>query len=414
MRVKSICLLGIAFYVFPAAAQINIGGKTIRPPKPPEISKGLNTEDPMLNKFNSPYSTISTIAGSGIESRASEGYGKEDGNGRAARFDKPVDIIGDGKGGFFIADFLNYRIRHMTVDWVVTTFAGSSQGQKDGPLAEGKLYSPAAICLDKSGDLLVADKNWNAIRKITKTGIETIAGGNGIGADNGNAKTTATFNRPLSIAVNSKGDIFVCDEGNHMIRKISGGNVSTYAGNGNGGYADGPAAQADFLYPRAVTVDANDNVYVAEGTMIRKITPDGMVSTLAGQAGVQGRRDGRGSKASFSMLNEIVAGPSGNLYVVDGGTTDALGGSHEDNLRYRSGGSAIRIVSPDGTVQTIAGSYLCKHPEDFYGTPAGHAMNDGPISKAYLSWEVFGICLDDKENIYVADKWYNAIRIVSK
>ncbi len=413
MQIKSICLLGISFYMLPAAAQINIGGKTIRPPKPPKISKGLNTEDPMLNKFNSPYSTITTVAGSGVDFHDSKSHGTDDGDGRMARFDKPFDIIRDEKGGFLIADFHNYRIRSMTAGGMVSTFAGSSQGQEDGSLTEGRLYSPVAICLDRNGDLIVADKNYNAIRRITKSGITTIAGGNGIGREDGDVKTSQ-FNRPVSVAVNSKGDIFVCDEGNHCIRKISGNTVSTYAGNGNGGYADGPAAQADFLYPKSIAIDASDNVYVAENTTIRKITPDGMVSTLAGREGIQGRRDGKGSKASFSMLKEIIAGPSGTLYVVDGGTTDALSEDHEENVRYRNGGSAIRMIFPDGTVQTVAGSYLCAQPDENYESRGAHALNDGPISKASLSWEVYGICLDEKENIYVTDSGFNCIRVISK
>ncbi|NOT49923.1 MAG: hypothetical protein HOP10_01440 [Chitinophagaceae bacterium] len=407
---QSTLLLIILSCTVPGTAQIKLN-RIPEPPKPPIISKGLNTESPIHT--SSPYKIISIVAGSGIESRDAGSNGTGDGVGRNARFYKPFDIISDGKGGFLIADFLNYRIRQMTTDGTVTTFAGSSQGQEDGSLTEGRLYSPVSICLDKNGDLIVADKNWNAVRKITKTGIITIAGGNGIGNDNGDAKT-ATFNRPVSVAVNSKGDIFVCDEGNHVIRKISGNTVSTYAGNGNGGYADGAAAAADFLYPKAITVDVNDNVYVAEGTMIRKITPAGMVSTLAGQEGVQGRRDGKGSKASFSALTEIIAGPSGILYVVDAGTTDALSEDHSVNLRYRNGGAAIRLVSPDGSVQTVVGSYICTLPENYFETHAAHKLNDGPVNKAFFNWDVFGICLDEDENIYVADAWLNCIRKVSK
>jgi hypothetical protein len=376
------------------------------------ISKEIKPGSPMA--FNSsPYKTITTVAGSGIESRASSSEGKEDGLGKEARFYKPNDIINDGKGGFLIADFLNFRIRKMTTEYKVSTIAGSSQGQEDGNLSEGRLYSPVALCLDKNGDIIVADKNYNAIRKITRTGIETIAGGNGNGFEDGDAKT-AQFNRPIGVVVNSKNEIFVCDEGNHRIRKISGNTVSTYAGNGNGGYADGPATTADFLYPKSIAIDNSDNIYVAENTMIRKISPDGMVTTLAGREGVQGRRDGKGSNASFSMLTDMVVGSSGNLFVVDVGGTDALSNDHETNLRYRNGGSAIRIVSPDGTVQTVAGSYLCSQSERYYESEEGKQLNDGPVSKAFLSREVFGICLDKDENIYVTDAWFSCIRVISK
>ena len=408
---KSTLLLAVLFCTGSVAAQISLP-KIPKSPKPHKVSKGLNTEAAILS--NSPYS-ISTIAGTGIVSNHSGSSGNKDAIGREAMFNNPFDIAMDGNGDFFIADFLNYRIRKMIADGNVSTYAGTNQGQEDGSLTTGKLYSPVSICFDNNGDMIIVDKNYNAIRKISKSGITTIAGGNGNGYKDGDAKT-AQFNMPVSVAVNSKGDIFVCDSYNHRIRKISGNIVTTYAGNGNGGYADGLATDADFLYPKSIAIDAGDNVYVADNTTIRKITPAGMVSTLAGKDGVQGRHDGKGANASFSKLADITIGASGNLYVVDNGSYDAISDDHEENLRYRNGGAAIRIVSPDGTVQTIAGSYLCTNyssDKDVYYKGRDELI-DGPVSNAFLSYNVLGICVDKEENIYVTDAGFNCIRKISK
>ncbi len=419
MSKKSILISAILFCTVSVAAQIKLP-KIPQPPKPPKVSKGLNTESPMITV--SPYNTITTITGIGVEAHSTKSHGSDDGDGRKASFYKPWDIVVDDKGVFFISDFLNYRIRKMTADATVSTFAGSSQGQADGSLAEGKLYSPASICFDKNGDMIVADVNYNAIRKITKSGITTIAGGNGAGYEDGDVKT-AKFNRPGSVAINSKGDIFVCDEGNKRIRKINGNMVTTYAGSWGDEYADGPvpAAEAVFLFPKNIAIDAGDIVYVTENTTVRKITPDGIVTTLAGKNGVQGRRDGKGAKASFSDLSDITISQSGNLFVIDRGTTDNLNDDFKDgtdiNRTYREGGAAIRIVSPDGTVQTVAGSYICtKYPESVVneGMRNRFMLTDGRINEAFLSYDVFGICVDKDENIYVTDAGFNCIRKISK
>ncbi len=407
---KSI-LLG-TFLLCSVSGETQLKLPELRTPKSPKTSRDLITEAPVVTNTN-PYKSISTIAGSGLQFQQPDSYGEKDGNGREARFYNPFDIIIDDHGNFFIADFMNYRIRKMTGAGMVSTFAGSNQGQEDGSLAEGRLYSPVAICFDKNGDLIVADKNYNAIRKITKTGMTTIAGGNGNGYEDGEA-TTAQFNRPVSVVVNSKGDIFVCDEGNHRIRKISGNKVSTYAGNGNGGYQDGPAAEADFLYPKNIAIDAEDNIYVAEITTVRKITTAGIVTTVAGKNGVQGRRDGNSSNATFSSLTDIAIGASGTIYVVDAGSTDALSDNHEINLKYRNGGAAIRMISPSGMVQTVAGSYICSQCPDTETSQGQFILTDGPVNRAFLSFDVFGICLDKEENIYVTDAGFNCIRKVLK
>ncbi|MDR2208343.1 MAG: hypothetical protein LBE22_05150 [Azoarcus sp.] len=200
---------------------------------------------------------------------------------------------------------------------MVSTFAGGEQGFADGKGGDAKFNRPVGIASDAAGNLYVADTENHRIRKITPAGeVSTLAGdeegfADGIGSD-------AKFSFPIGIASDAAGNLYVADVVDHRIRKITpAGVVSTLAGGDEEGFADGIGSDAKFLGPIGIASDATGNLYVAEfgNHRIRKITPAGEVSTLAG--GERGFADGIGSDANFNRPSGIVSDAAGNLYVAD-------------------------------------------------------------------------------------------------
>lgn len=252
--------------------------------------------------------TAATLAGS------SEGFA--DGTGTAAQFKKPKDLVGDASGNLFVADADNFKVRKITGAGAVTLFAGSSQGDTDGTGEAAQFNYFAGIAIDGSGNLYVADEHNQRIRKITPAGVvTTLAGG-----ANGNADGTgaaAQFNYPTGVAVDATGNVFVADKDNNRIRKIApNGDVTTVAGSTQG-YAEGTGTAAQFNKPKNLAIDASGNLYVtdADNFRIRKITPAGVVTTLAG--GSQGTANGTGEAAQFNYPNGISVDGNGNIYVAD-------------------------------------------------------------------------------------------------
>lgn len=238
----------------------------------------------------------------------------------AIHFNYPTGIAADAGGNVYVSDAGTYSIKKVTPDGAVTTvLAGSGiKGYKDGPGATARFSSLGQLAVDASGYVYVADTGNQAIRKITPAGdVTTLAGGNyGFVDDTG---TAAEFRYPTGVAVDSSGNVYVADSRNHAIRKISpAGVVTTLAGNGTAGYHDGTGPSAQFDYPGSVTVDASGTVYVADdyNYLIRAITPARVVTTLAGNR-TNGHRDGAASNAEFSRPTTVAADANGNLYVTD-------------------------------------------------------------------------------------------------
>ncbi len=199
-----------------------------------------------------------------------------------------------------MADGLNHKIRKITPAGEVSTLAGSgAYGFADGDGINAKFYFPKGIALDASGNLYVADDINHRIRKITPTGTVTTIAGSTSGSDDGDG-INAKFNNPRGVTLDAAGNIYVADAGNHRIRKITPtGTVSTIAGS-TVGVTEGIGTAAKFNTPAGVAVDASGNIYVAddENERIRKITTNGTVSTLAGGF-LQGFTDGVGGDAQF-------------------------------------------------------------------------------------------------------------------
>ncbi|MEO5948894.1 MAG: prepilin-type N-terminal cleavage/methylation domain-containing protein [Candidatus Saccharimonas sp.] len=183
----------------------------------------------------------------------------------------------------------------------------------------GSFNAPYGVATDSADNIYVADYGNNRIRKITQAGIDTVLAGTGVSGFANGAGVSAQFNHPQNLDVDSAGNVYVADYGNNRIRKITpAGVVSTLAGSGVAGFADGAGGSAQFNYPGGIAVDSSGIVYVADKSnhRIRKITSAGVVSTLAG-SGVAGFADGAGGSAQFYNPSGVAVDSSGNIYVAD-------------------------------------------------------------------------------------------------
>lgn len=222
--------------------------------------------------------SIGTVAGS------SGSAGWVDGAAAQARFSDPFGLAIDRDGNVYAADAgENNRIRKITPEGVVSTLAGGPEGFADGTGAGAGFHTPSGMAIDGAGNLFVADTGNNAIRKITPDGVVSTIGGTGVAGYRDGKAGEAQFNGPVGVAVDKAGVVYVADTYNDRIRKITpDGMVGTFAG-GAPGYVDGTAAEARFDTPTSVVVDARGNLYVADTSngALRKLAPDGQVSTLA-------------------------------------------------------------------------------------------------------------------------------------
>ena len=269
-----------------------------------------------------PAGVVTTLAGTA----GTIGYA--DGPAATAKFWSPSGVAVDAAGNVYVADTNNNRIRKITPAGVVSTLAGSSTGASgftNGTGSAASFYYPKDLVLDTAGNLYVADSGNNAIRKVTQGGVVSTVAGGGIGvvgSTNG-ATASATFNAPRGVAVDAAGNVYVADTGNHLIRKIAAGQVTTFAGSTLsgffGGFANGTGTASMFDSPMDVAVDGAGNVYVSDANnhLIRFITPNGVVTTLAGTTKTSGFQDGPALSATFGALRGVAIDSAGNVYVSD-------------------------------------------------------------------------------------------------
>ena len=325
--------------------------------------------------------TFATLAGSAGQS------GTDNGTGNGARFNYPTGVAADNAGNAYVADGDSHTIRKVTPGGVVTTLAGSpgSSGTNDGTGSAARFLAPRKLAVDSAGTVYVADTGNATIRQITPGGVVTTLAGSPLNyGTNDGTGSAAQFTNPTGVGVDSAGNVYVADTGNHTIRKVTpAGVVTTLAGSPlNYGTNDGTGSAARFFYPFGLGLDAADNVYVADtaNNTIRKVTPAGLVTTLAGLPGYNGTNDGTSTAARFNSPYGLAVDTAANVYVAD------------------SFSHTIRKMTPAGVVTTIAGS------------PLYAGSNDGPGSVAQFN-SPRGVAVDTAGNVYVTDSLNHTLRI---
>jgi mucin-19 len=332
---------------------------------------------------------VSTLAGSGTTTFT-------DGTGTNATFNNPQGVAVDSAGTVYVADASNHRIRKIGTGrvqlplnrGVVTTLAGSgTTGATDGTGTSATFNDPRGVAVDLQGNLYIADTSNNRIRKITPAGVVTILAGSATPGATDGTGIGATFNGPWGIAVDSSGTVYVADSGSNRIRKITpGGVVSTLAGSGaSGSSTDGTGATATFWGPQGIAVDSSGTVYVADNSRIRKITPTGVVSTFAGNGISESMVNGTGTNAGLSGANRVAVDLEGNLYITS-----------------QASFFSVRKITPQGVVTTLAGSGVNNGRNGFA---------NGTGTNAIFSDIMSGVAVDSAGTVYVVD--YRRIRKIT-
>jgi sugar lactone lactonase YvrE len=265
---------------------------------------------------------ITTVAGIGTSS----GSSGDGGPATSAQIGQPSGTAVDSAGNLFITD--SDRIRKVTIDKIIHTVAGngsSGSSGDGGPATSARLYGPYGIAVDSAGNLFIADTYNNRIRKVTTGGIISTVAGNGSSgfSGDGGPATSAQLNIPWNVAVDSAGNLFIADRDNHRIRKVTpDGIIRTAAGIGTAGFSGdgGPASSAQLDSPLGAAADSAGNLFIADtfNSCIRKVTPDGIISTVAGNGSSGFSGDGGpATSANLSWPSGIAVDSAGNLLIVD-------------------------------------------------------------------------------------------------
>ena len=264
---------------------------------------------------------VSTIAGSGLTGDSGDG-----GPATQARFGRITGLAVDPAGNVYVADAESNRIRRVDASGTIETFAGTGEFGWDGdggPATAATLTAMAGLAADGNGNLYVADTWADRIRKIDADGrISTIAGTGVEGrAGDGSPAIEAQLNRPRGVAIDESGIIYVADTANHLVRRVDpDGTISTFAGNGDRGYSGdgGLATDAKLSEPHGVAIDRTGNVYIADtrNRSVRKVDPGGIITTVAGR-GPRGRRGGQGAEVRLSYPRALAIRNSGDVFIAD-------------------------------------------------------------------------------------------------
>jgi sugar lactone lactonase YvrE len=338
---------------------------------------------------------ISTVAGTGIGGFSGDGE-----PGPAAKISKPRDVAVDSAGNLYIADSYNNRIRKVTLDGRINTVAGSGTAGysgDSGSATAAMMRLPSGMALDSSGNLYIADSSDNRIRKIAPDGaINTVAGSGTAGySGDGGSATMAQLNSPNHVVVDPSGNLYIADGLNWRIRKVAAnGIISTFVGTGDCAYSGdgGRATAAMITYPEGMVFDSAGNFYFADNGnhRIRKVTVDGMISTVAGN-GTAGYRGDNGSAkaASLNRPSGVAIDSAGNIYIGD------------------AGNNVVRMVTSGGIINSVAGNGIMGYSGD--GGPATMAsLNSGQVAGLNI-----GVTIDSSNNLLITDMGNNTIRKVT-
>jgi|KBSMisStandDraft_5_1062788.scaffolds.fasta_scaffold15049_5 sugar lactone lactonase YvrE len=373
-----------------------------------------------------PAGTVTNFAGSGSP-------GSADGQGSAASFNNPGGVAVDAAGNVYVADTYNCTLRRITPTGTVTTVAGivGMQGSADGPAATATFSALSSVAVDTAGNVFIADPFNNTIRKLALGVVSTLAGTAGVSGGADGTGAAAQFNHPSGVAVDAVGTIYVADTANHTVRRVTAaGIVTTLAGTaGASGATDGAGSAARFSSPVGVRVDAGGTIYVADNgnSAIRKVTASGVVTTFAGAPASPGSADQTGAAASFSTPYGIAADAAGDIYVADfqnstirkvtpAGAVTTLAGSPGVTGSADGTGSAARFSRPQGLGVDAHGTVYVADTDNFTiraitaagvvttlaGSPGTRGTFDGVGSAAQFLGPT-AVVVDPAGTLYVAD-----------
>ncbi len=364
----------------------------------------------------SPVGVVTTVAGNGtgrfLVDCSSSRYAVPPGDpgpANSAQLQYPLGVAVDHDGSLLIADAGDDRIRKVSASGAIATVAGTGScgfSGDGGPAAAAQLNGPAAVAVDGNGNFWIVDFGNGRIRKVSSGGIiSTVAGDGtpGFSGDGGPAnQARLNLGWPVGVAVDSRGNVFFPDAGNNRVRRISAdGIITTVAGDGSYGFArdGGQATSTSVSNPRGVAVDSADNLFIAEDGRIRKVSRDGTIITVAGgltssQLASSGD-GGPADSARFGWPVGVAADSGGNLLIADPGVNFEGGDFDDPQVDER-----IRWVSADGIITTIAGTGVT----DFSG-------DGGPATRATFNGSI-GVAVDGAGNVYVADALNGVVRIL--
>ncbi|WP_107852861.1 NHL repeat-containing protein [Oceanimonas marisflavi] len=343
-----------------------------------------------IRRVDADTGEIDTVAGNG-----SSGFSGDGGQATSANISYPRDVEIDLYGNLYIADSGNNRIRMVDTTGIITTLAGNGSfgfSGDGGPATSAQLGFPIGVAVDTNGNLYIADVGNHRIRKVdADTGeIDTVAGNGSEGfSGDGGPATSATLSTPTGVTLDTAGNLYIADYQNHRIRRVNAltGEIDTVAGNGSFGFSgDGGAAiSAELAYPFAVAVDTAGNLYIADRSnhRIRKVDATGTISTLAGNGSLYYSGDGEEATHASLDTHSAALDTNGNLYIAD-----------YRNHRIR------RVNALTGEIDTVAGN-----------GSFGFSGDGGPATSAQLRSPV-GVAVDTNGNLYIADGGNHRIRKV--
>jgi sugar lactone lactonase YvrE len=321
--------------------------------------------------------TITTIAGTDVW-----GFSGDGGPATSAKLYAPAEVAVDARGNVYIATYQDSRVRRVSPDGTISTFAGTGQpgfSGDGGPATSAKLYAPKGVAVDGQGNVYIADSNNFRVRKVSPGGtITTFAGGGRPGSlGDGGPATLATLRNPFGVAVDGQGNVYIADTDNMRVRKVStGGTITTIAGTGAQGSSGdgGPATSALLRFPYGLAVDGEGNVYFADSgnNRVRRISRGGTITAFAGTGANSFSGDGGpATSAQLQIPRDVALDGSGSVYIADGN-------------------NRVRKVSPGGTISTFAGGGRA-------------APGDGGLATAAQLKGVWGVAVDGKGSVYFAE-----------